>query len=220
MRRNTRSLIILLCAMLAAGCATVSYTPGTRDGFYHEVSRGETLWGISKEYSVSLREIVKINRIPNASKIEVGQLILIPRKKVSSAKPKAASYNSSKYENFMWPVKGKVVSYFGSTLNMVKNKGIDIRAREGLTVAASRSGRVSFASDGMKGYGKTIIIDHAGDFQTVYAHNKENLVMVGQKVNRGEAIARVGQTGRTGYPTLHFEIRKGHEPQNPFYYLP
>jgi len=212
--------IIITLLIFTVGCATSGYTPYVRDGFYHEVSRGETLWGISKEYNVSLRNIVAANRIPNASKIEVGQLILIPGMKKSAARAVSTAPKSTKYENFAWPVKGTVVSYFGSTVNMVKNKGIDIRASEGKSVGAARSGKVSFVSEGMKGYGKIIIIDHSGNLQTVYAHNRDNLVRVGQNVSRGDKIATVGKTGRADYPTLHFEIRKAHEPQNPFYYLP
>ena len=103
---------------------------------------------------------------------------------------------------------------------MAKNKGVDIRAREGTKIVASRSGRVNFVSNRLKGYGKTIIIDHLDGFQTVYAHNSQNLVDVNQRVSQGETIAKVGKTGRADKPTLHFEIRKNHKPQNPFYYLP
>ena len=103
---------------------------------------------------------------------------------------------------------------------MVKNKGIDIGASRGSDVKASRSGRVTFATEYLKGYGKTIIIDHLDGYETVYAHNAQNLVLEDQRVKRGEVIARVGKTGRADRPTLHFEIRKKSKPQNPFYYLP
>jgi murein DD-endopeptidase MepM/ murein hydrolase activator NlpD len=215
-------LAILLVACLA-GCATVDYIPGdagrlATPGVYHEVRRGETLWDISKIYGVSLREIINFNRLPNASKIEIGQLIFVPGIHDAAAGKRYAG--GKKTESFIWPVRGVVVSYFGSMKNMIKNKGIDIEAPEGINVLASRGGRVTFTSNHLKGYGKTIIIDHLDGFQTVYAHSSDNFVEVDQRVEQNAVIARVGKTGRVNKPTLHFEIRKKHKPQNPFYYLP
>jgi murein DD-endopeptidase MepM/ murein hydrolase activator NlpD len=205
-----------------AGCATVAYVPTdvTRPempGIYHEAVKGETIWSISKLYNVKLENIIKANRLPDASKIEVGQLIFIPE---ASDADRRGSANVKNLEGFTWPVRGTVVSYFGSAKDMAKNKGIDIQAQAGMGVHASRSGTVTFLSDNLKGYGKTIIIDHRDGFQTVYAHNAENLVHIDQRVAQGDIVARVGTTGRADKPTLHFEIRKNHTPQNPFYYLP
>ena len=218
----TRLFLVASLGIFLAGCATVSYHPGdvvksSVPGIYHEVRRGETLWSISKIYDVDLKTIIAVNRLPNASKIEVGQLILIPE----VGKERFNNYaKGAKSESFAWPVRGTVVSYFGSTSNMVKNKGIDIRIQEGTKVKASRGGKITFASDHLKGYGKTIIINHLDGFETVYAYNKDNLIGVGEHVNKGDIIAKAGKTGRANRPTLHFEIRKKSKPQNPFYYLP
>lgn len=216
----TRLILVILLLIFLAGCATTVYPPSdvgrvSTPGRYHEVIRGETLWEISKIYNVELERVIGANRLPDASKIEVGQLIFIPE-----ARKKTDYARSKKLERFMWPVRGSVVSYFGSIKNLAKNKGIDIRAREGADIIASRSGKVTFVSDHLKGYGKTIIIDHLDGFQTVYAHNAQNLVNVDQRVKKGMIIAKIGKTGRANSPTLHFEIRKKHKPQNPFYYLP
>lgn len=214
--------ILILSVTLLAGCARSPYLVknniGSMPGIYHEVRSGQTIWGISRLYDIELKEIIKRNRLPNASKIEVGQLIFIPeaRERID----KKIYSKGTKIEGFIWPVKGIVVSYFGSTKNMVKNKGIDIRVDEGIEVVASRSGRVTLASNRLKGYGKTIIIDHLDGFQTVYAHNAQNLVRVDQRVKQKQVIARAGKSGRADKGTLHFEIRKKHRPQNPFYYLP
>ena len=97
---------------------------------------------------------------------------------------------------------------------------IDIQARDGMVVAASRSGRVIFSEEKVKGFGKTVIIDHGDGIQTVYSHNSEILVKIGEDVKQAQPIAKVGSTGRGNSPYLHFEIRKRHKPQNPFYYLP
>ncbi|MBL7155729.1 MAG: peptidoglycan DD-metalloendopeptidase family protein [Candidatus Omnitrophica bacterium] len=216
--------VFLLATLSIAGCATTSYHPSDTmrtsvPGFYHEVQRGQTLWHISKIYDVNFEKLISANHLPDASKIEVGQLIFIPNKS-KEALGGSRIEKSKTFENFIWPVRGTVVSYFGSTKDLVKNKGIDIEARELAGVAASRSGRVTFASDNLKGYGKTIIIDHRDGFQTVYAYNAQNLVTLDQAVKQGEIIAKVGRTGRAAKPMLHFEVRKNHEPQNPFYYLP
>ena len=216
-------IVVTLSLIYLAGCAPIAYPPSgvgyvSTPGIYHEVRMGETLWDISKIYDVSLREIINSNRLPDASKIEIGQLIFVPR--ISDTAPSDSYAGVKKSESFIWPVKGVVISYFGSMKNMIKNKGIDIEASEGIDVLASRSGKVTFTSNHLKGYGKTIIIDHLDGFQTVYAHNRDNRVSVGQYVKQNDVIAKAGKTGRVKGPTLQFEIRKTHKPQNPFYYLP
>ena len=218
-----RSFGFILFIFFLSGCATGPQYRADIDkpavpGIYHEVKKGETLWYVSRIYKVDLNRIIDANRLPNASKIEVGQLIFVPEIREEARKETALS--PVKLESFIWPVTGVVVSYFGSTKDMTKNSGIDIEAPKGKDVLASRSGKVAFASDFMKGYGKTIIIDHQDGFQTVYSHNAQNMVGVNESVKRGSVIARVGDTGRVRKPTLHFEIRKDHKPQNPFYYLP
>jgi len=215
--RKICGFIILLA--LLSGCVTgPDYIgPTATPGIYHEVERGETLWYISKIYDVDLKKIAGANRLPDASKIEIGQLIFIPRTSKSAVKEKRPVV---RLEGFIWPVKGTVVSYFGATSNMAKNKGIDIAARQGAAVLASRGGKVTFTSERLKGYGKTVIIDHLDGFETVYAYNTQNLVDTNQRVDQGDVIAKTGKTGRADRPTLHFEIRRKHKPQNPFYYLP
>jgi len=215
--------IIILLFVFIPGCVTITHYPGDIEkpsvpGVYHEVRKGETLWYVSKIYNIDLKSIINANRLPDASKLEVGQLIFVPE--AGDAISDADLIKNIKLETFIWPVKGAITSYFGSTKDMTKNSGIDIKARSGTSVLAARSGKVTFASDRMKGYGKTIIIDHLDGFQTVYAHNDRNLVNVDQNVTRGTVIAKVGRSGRVEKPTLHFEIRKNHKPQNPFYYLP
>lgn len=220
MKRLFITLVLLSFLTGCAGGPQVSRDIGRPSvpGIYHEVTKGQTLWHIAKIYRVDLRNLINANRLPNASKIEVGQLVFIPEVRETDR----SSYIAEvvKFESFIWPVKGRVVSYFGSTKDMAKNKGIDIKVQKGATIVAARSGKVTFVSDHLKGYGKTIIIDHGDGFETVYAHNTANLVETNQAVRQGEIIARAGETGRVKLPTLHFEIRKKNDPQNPFYYLP
>lgn len=210
--------VIVISLFFLSGCGGMGYVtvPTPKEpGLYHKVQKGQTLWRISKMYGIDLQTIAKANRLPDKQKIYVGQFLFIPqRDKVID------NVNITKETSFIWPIKGKVLSFYGSYKDGVKNKGIDIKARHGEAVVASRSGRVSFIDENMKGFGKTIIIDHDDKYSTVYAYNSQVLAKVGQRVRQGSVIAKAGQSGRAASPRLHFEIRKKHKPQNPFYFLP
>lgn len=86
---------------------------------------------------------------------------------------------------------------------------IDIRERTGATVRASERGIVAYAGDAIPGYGNFVLVVHPNGWVTAYAHNRENLVVPGQIVRRGEAIARLGSTGRSQAPHLHFMLIDG-----------
>ena len=213
-------LIITALLLALAGCKTVE-TPRTIDtkaigGVYHYVKRGETLWSISKTYCVDMKAILRANNISDSRDIDRGQRLLIP-----SAAPREPQYTqTSSYSDFFtWPLKGTVLSYYGSKLDRTRNKGIDIRAEEGAVVRASRGGKVVFCDEWLKGFGKTVILDHGDNFQTVYSYNSIILVNVGDVVAQNTVIAKAGKGGRAKEPSLHFEIRRDGEPQDPFYYL-
>ncbi|HPM42531.1 MAG TPA: M23 family metallopeptidase [Candidatus Omnitrophota bacterium] len=121
--------------------------------------------------------------------------------------------------DFSWPLRGNIVSYFQEASGDFRNKGIDINGIEGECVKASESGKVVYSDTRMRGFGMTIIIDHGADTQTVYAYNSELLVKTGDRIKKGDPIAKVGSTGRAKTPTLHFEIRKNGEPVDPLKYL-
>lgn len=120
---------------------------------------------------------------------------------------------------FIWPVKGKVISYFG-VRNGKMHKGIDIAAPEGTKIVAAESGRVIYSDNKLRNYGNVIIIRHTGDYITVYAHNKINYVKENEEVKKGEYIGEVGRTGNAESPHLHFEIRDNTKARNPLFYLP
>lgn len=117
-------------------------------------------------------------------------------------------------------MQGRVIAIFGTRRRGTINKGIDIQARSGAEVVAARSGRVSFIHESLPGFGKTIILEHENGFASVYAYVSEILVRQGDWVAQRQKIARVGSTGRTEVPALHFEIRREQKPQNPLRYLP
>jgi septal ring factor EnvC (AmiA/AmiB activator) len=109
------------------------------------------------------------------------------------------------------PVSGKVVSFFGPFKNKEFNfvnfqKGIDIQAKRGELIRAVYGGRIIFAN-WFKGYGNMIIIDHGENYYTLYAHADELFTAKGNRVEKGEVIATVGDTGSISGPLLHFEVR-------------
>jgi lipoprotein NlpD len=117
-----------------------------------------------------------------------------------------------------WPLHGVLYGRFGVRAG-ARHDGIDIAAPEGTAVRAAADGTAVYVGE-PPGYGAVVILRHAGGLVTVYAHNAAVLVREGARVTRGEAIAKVGQTGRTTGPHLHFEVREGSRPRNPLLYLP
>ncbi len=103
------------------------------------------------------------------------------------------------------------------------HQGIDFFAEIGYPVLAVRSGRVIAATKN-RGMGNYVIIRHPGDIITIYGHLSQISVYRNEFVRQGMVIGSVGKTGNANYrdiqPHLHFEIRKGRIPQNPFFYLP
>ena len=120
---------------------------------------------------------------------------------------------------FQWPLQGRVVYPFGAKEDGITLKGIVVEGSEGQEVRASRDGQVVLVDEGLRGYGRTLILDHDGVFSTVYARNSEILVSTGQRVRQGQAIARVGRAGKGGIPRAYFEIRKMARPEDPLAYL-
>lgn len=97
---------------------------------------------------------------------------------------------------------------------MKLHAGVDIAATRGSPVVATSNGRVSVARE-LRGYGLTVVIDHAGDVQTLYAHMDAILVSAGEVVEERQVIGVVGATGNVTGPHLHFEVRRNGVPQDP-----
>jgi murein DD-endopeptidase MepM/ murein hydrolase activator NlpD len=124
----------------------------------------------------------------------------------------------------LWPAEGEITSPFGWRVHPIfgtqrLHTGIDIGADYGDSVRAADGG-VVIHSDWMGGYGNAVIIDHGNGISTLYAHNSQLLVSEGQMVGKGQTISRVGSTGYSTGPHLHFEVRQNGSPVNPLNFLP
>ena len=192
--------------------------PPRTGGIYHRVERGQTLWRIAQQYQVPLDALAEANHLEPPHRLTTGQLLWIQG--ASAPARIESSRTPVDHDSFQWPVRGEVVAYFGTFQGGSTNRGVDIRAAKGTPVRAARGGKVVFIDTKMTGYGKTVILDHGDGFSTVYAWNGELLVQLGQVVSRATPIATIGTSGRAASPALHFEIRRHHVPQNPFYFLP
>ena len=116
---------------------------------------------------------------------------------------------------FTWPAKGEVIAGFDETKN---RKGIDLAGGAGDPVLAAAEGKVVYAGEGLRGYGKLIIIKHNNTFLTAYAHNQSILVKEDQSVKKGQKIAEMGNSD-SDRVKLHFEIRERGRPVDPMKYL-
>ena len=197
------------------------------DGVFHVVRPGQTLWRIARAYGTTVETLAAANGLARADRIEVGAAIFVPgatraldvppwpapppepppRAEGPAEAPIAAS-------GYSWPVVGELLSAFGQRRRSHVHLGLDIRGKAGEEVLAARSGRVVFVGT-QSGYGRTVVIDHGDGDQTLYAHNSENQVAVGDWVERGDPIARVGSSGNATTPHVHFEVRRSGEPIDP-----
>lgn len=242
-----RNLIVTL-TMTVAMTATVSLTlfstgcagpRGTGPGLIHQVASGENIYRISRRYGVDPKQVARINGVRDVTKLRVGQRLFIPgvRRSMSakqrelaglgppgksdSAKARRLAKSVARAQTslrFGWPVRGRLSSRFGMRKGR-PHEGIDVAASRGTPIHAAEAGRV-IHSGRLSGYGKVVIVKHAGAYRTVYAHASKLLVKKGAFVERGQTIALVGSTGRSTGPHVHFEIRRSETPHNPLAFLP
>jgi lipoprotein NlpD len=228
--------------MPEAGLPLVAGQPGP-PRVYHRVLRGETLWRIARAYAVPLDELQRENGLADPSQLEVGARLFIPGAQRPVAVPPAGTPQArvdprpqhraspaqipragaraldpaAGGEPLVWPVRGVLISGFGAR-DREHHEGVDLACPEGTPVFAAEAGEVLFAGE-QRGYGNLVLVGHARGLVTVYAHNSENLVEQGERVLRGQPIARVGRSGNATGPHLHFEVRVGSRPRDPLGFL-
>lgn len=123
----------------------------------------------------------------------------------------------------LWPLDGRLMSPFGGRTDPLSGEGaihtgVDLSAHLGTSVRATADGVVAYASWSGQ-YGKLVVVDHGNGMQTYYAHLSEFEVITGQEVRRGDKVGLSGSTGKSTGPHLHYEVRLGGTPVNPYPYL-
>jgi murein DD-endopeptidase MepM/ murein hydrolase activator NlpD len=140
----------------------------------------------------------------------------------ADAGPAAASDRSAQLPHgsrFPWPVHGRVLAGYGVGKSGAHNDGINIAAPKGAPVEAVDGGVVAYAGNELRGYGNLVLVKHPNGWISAYAHCEQLLVKRGDRVSRGQVIAKVGETGGVSEPQLHFELRRGQRPVDPREFL-
>lgn len=124
----------------------------------------------------------------------------------------------------LWPVDGRLIGSFGKRSDPFSGEqafhyGVDLSAPMGSPIRAAADGTVVEASYSGGGFGRLVVIDHGGGVRTYYAHLSRIDVIAGQEVRRGEIVGALGRSGRTTAPHLHYEVRIGGNPVNPYMFL-
>jgi septal ring factor EnvC (AmiA/AmiB activator) len=177
-----------------------------RKQFLEELRKEKDKWEISmQEYIKALTELNSMVKELSAEALK---------------QPKTQKSDfANKKGKLIWPVNGKITSNFGKIVHpeyktIIVNNGIDIEAPIGTPVKSVYSGVVEFVGR-MRGYGKLVIINHYGNFLTIYAHLNNNIYEKGAKVNEGTVIGSVGESGSLEGSKLHFEIRRDNNALDP-----
>ena len=204
-----------------------------------KAEKGDTLYGISKQYGVSVERLAQLNQLKKPYVIKPGQTIFLKplkteaqstarvsektKSKPGKTSPTVSSYTQSqsvswpKTVRWQRPANGKIVKKFSRSRNDAK--GIDIEGKVGNAIVASADGKVVYSGNGLISYGNLIIIKHNKTFLSAYAYNRKLMVQEGDMVKAGQKIAEMGRKDKLS-PRLHFEIRKNGKPVDPLKYLP
>jgi murein DD-endopeptidase MepM/ murein hydrolase activator NlpD len=212
----------------------------------HVVRSGDTLSRIAARYGVARKALIDANKLARPQ-LRVGQRLLVPGARVAAGErpvtlidavlangdvllvragsrrvPTRFYMAEPGFDNqdiaFAWPIEGQIISPFGRR-RIGWHAGLDIKAEIGAPILAAAAGTV-ISSGQERAYGRVIRLEHEGGFVTVYAHNLENLVEVGDRISAGTIIGTVGRSGRATGPHLHFEIRHEGMVYNPLHLLP
>lgn len=187
------------------------------DGTVHRVQPGETLWQIASQYDLDIADVVVSNHLVDPNQLSVGQVLVLPGVTSSTLVQHGSRPTRQVTAGLLWPVFGRLSSPFGPRWGRMHN-GIDLAVPFGTPIKAAQSGTVITAG-WMGGYGRTVIIRHDNGLVTLYAHASRLLVKRGERIQQGQIIARVGSSGNSTGPHLHFEVVVNNRPQNPLRFL-
>jgi murein DD-endopeptidase MepM/ murein hydrolase activator NlpD len=206
--------------LLALAISAVLASPGSAKSARtkHTVEAGQTLWSIAVAYRVSVEKLMSHNDISDPTRLEVGQVLKIPKARVSSGRsaPKRRKSYSRHRRNIRldWPVKGRITSRYGRR-GRGRHNGLDVAATQGTIITAASGGRVVRDGGRWGRYGRVVLIEHEDGYRTLYAHLSRSFVAKSQTVVAGQAIGAVGATGNATGPHLHFEVWHGDKTIDP-----
>lgn len=185
-------------------------------GILYTVKNGDNMDKIAKSYNIKTEDVLDANDKTD-SIVREGDILFLPGAQLS-AKERAKAFGYL----FLKPLRGRYTSGYGIRFHPVYKRkkfhtGIDIAAPYGSSIKAAKEGKVIF-SGWNGGYGKCVIIKHQLGYETVYGHMSKITVSAGQYVKAGQVIGRVGSTGVSTGPHLHFEVRKYGQVTNPLKY--
>lgn len=175
---------------------------------YYLVKRGDSLWAIAQQYNVSIDTLKRKNSIEDPSQLKAGQLLAVP----------SLSQDQQEDASFTFPVKGKIIGYFGEVADNRINKGIKIRTEPGAEVFSSLAGEVVFIGF-INGYGQTVIVEHCNNISTVYSYLTDIEVEQGDFIAQGQPIGKVQLHPTENIHVFHFEVRKGQKATDPLRYV-
>jgi len=184
------------------------------DGYLYEVKKGDTLSSVAKLFFADVEDIKKAIDL-SSSTIVIGQKIFVPSKIIGKG------FNNEK--SIIWPTYGTLSSLYGYRIHPITgerilHKGVDIAAPIGTPVFSAEDGVVDYVGEN-NGYGLMIQINSGKD-SYIYGHLSQINVYSGQYVKKGQLIGRVGNTGVSTGPHLHFEVQKGSKLYDPLVLLP
>ncbi|MBX4205315.1 MAG: M23 family metallopeptidase [Candidatus Doudnabacteria bacterium] len=206
------------------------------DGISYTLKSGDSLEAIANKYKVSLDDLLDINDLELESDAQIGDIIVIPTQvtlPAPTAPKKFITTNTNQVKLtqatapanlgagslvFIWPTSTRSITQGFSS----RHSGIDISDSKKEAIYASESGFVEISGFQSNGYGNTIVINHGNGFKTRYGHASELYVKAGEYVEKGQTIAKQGNTGRVRGVTgihLHFEITKNGVHVNPLNYV-
>ncbi len=209
-----------------------------------KVLRGDSVYSVAWRFGLDYQKIAKWNGLGKPYKVRPGQRLrlqppgsssssgasqpaaTLPAQSKPAAKPKPAkpakpakatqpALPANPPGKWKWPAKGKLIGKFSRGKGQ---NGIRIAGAPGSAIRSTAAGEVVYAGEGLRGYGKLIIVKHSTAYLSAYAHNRKILVAEGERIRSGQQIAQMGSSG-ADRTMLHFEIRKNGKPVDPLQFL-